>query len=189
MPNEPAGEIPPPVLVLVCPRCGGDASERRTSEYALFPCTACGGVWVDNTVSQRLVRRFEVEAVAIAEEVARVATERVDARATVVCPICKVDLQRVTLDIGPTIELDVCGEHGTWFDRKELPHVARRLTLPAPEPVVLRTSPNTLFENIVNASSNALDALAEAAREAGEEERRDADAGPSVLRWLFAEND
>ena len=134
-----------------CPRCGGPVGETRAHDYSVFPCGACGGVWVDNVVSQRLVRAYEGNAVFAAEEASRFAVRPVDTRPAVACPACGMALQRV---VAAGIEIDACPQHGTWFDRDELPRVVRAFARP-PEPIAVRTGPNSLGENLANAGGLA----------------------------------
>jgi Zn-finger nucleic acid-binding protein len=143
-PAPPPGPLAP---TFPCPRCGAVAAARQAGEYVVFPCVTCGGVWVDNVVSERLVSANAPNAVAAAEEAARFAIRRARTRPALTCPVCQAALQRVVV-VG--IELDVCARHGTWFDRDELPRVVSRLRQP-PEPNVVRTAPNTLVENLSNA--------------------------------------
>ena len=148
----PAPPAPTSPVAFPCPRCGGPAVETRTHNYSVYPCAACGGVWVDNIVSQRLVRTYEGNAVFAAEQASRTAVRPVDTRPAVACPSCGMALQRVA---AAGIEIDACPQHGTWFDRDELPHVVRAFARP-PEPMEVRTAPNTLGENLANAGSLAV---------------------------------
>lgn len=52
------------------------------------------------------------------------AKQAVDTRGTVACPECGQAMERSVA--GQTgVEIDVCREHGTWFDRDELGRIAR----------------------------------------------------------------
>jgi Zn-finger nucleic acid-binding protein len=116
----------------------------------VFRCERCGGVWVDNAVSQRLVKVYETNIVLAAEDdVARRATTGVNTRPAVACPLCGVALGRVLLRVDGGVGRDACAKHGTWFDRDELPRVVRALT--EPEPLEVRTGQNALGENSANA--------------------------------------
>ncbi|WP_394829311.1 zf-TFIIB domain-containing protein [Pendulispora albinea] len=42
------------------------------------------------------------------------------------CPVCASHLRRITVD-QTTIEIDLCDQHGTWFDRNEFQAVAKWL--------------------------------------------------------------
>jgi Zn-finger nucleic acid-binding protein len=137
-----------------CPRCGTRTCEKQAGERPVFLCEACGGIWIDNLVAQHIVRASERNTVRLAEEASRAAVRAVDTRPALRCPVCSVPLLRVAVAAGAgKIELDVCREHGTWFDRDELPLVARALV--KPQTTAVRTEANTVTENLSNAFSNA----------------------------------
>jgi Zn-finger nucleic acid-binding protein len=109
---------------LSCPICkvpfvqGGSASKR------IHACATCGGVWLDNEVSTKIVQTFDEESVDAAADVAKHATKPVQQHSTLDCPECGEVMRVVRVDLAD-VDLDVCATHGTWFDSNELEKVAR----------------------------------------------------------------
>jgi Zn-finger nucleic acid-binding protein len=102
-----------------CPRCGLPLFEGNANEIAMLGCGRCGGIWLDNTSAQRVVQTFDRAVVALADQVSTRAAFSVDLASAIACPTCRGPLAR-TRSPQSGIWIDVCGEHGTWFDRYEL---------------------------------------------------------------------
>lgn len=108
---------------LPCPRCAAPLFEGTSEDVTLFGCGVCGGIFVDNEGCQAIMKRGHAGVVALAERAkanARVREE--DVRPTVACPSCATTMKRVRVENAATI--DVCADHGTWFDAGELQYVA-----------------------------------------------------------------
>lgn len=110
---------------LVCPHCGCTLSAGRAASTTVHGCASCGGVWLDNMASQKLVSAVDPSVLSLADAASRMASMPFpphEARPR--CPVCRGDLQPVRLEaVG--VALDTCNLHGTWFDRGELQAVAR----------------------------------------------------------------
>lgn len=119
-----------------CPKCTSllsrivvvDGGGLVSSSY-VHACESCGGVFLDNEMSQQLVRGILAHRVTeIAEDVDRNAHARgVHPYREIAgggCPSCGVPMTRVTTTRASHgidhLELDVCAAHGTWFDAQEL---------------------------------------------------------------------
>lgn len=95
-----------------CPRCvdvGLHVGEARS----LHPraCGSCGGVWLAAEEATRVLRPLFVPG----GLPGRPSPRR--------CPICAEGMTEWS--VGATgVELDSCGQHGTWFDRSELEQLA-----------------------------------------------------------------
>jgi Zn-finger nucleic acid-binding protein len=106
----------------------------RDGALTALGCVRCGGVWLDNAASRRLLAGAnERAALAIANHLDPTASppaRRDDAYRTEQpsCPMCGAALARVVTDPGrhpiAGIELDVCAPHGTWFDANDLRAIA-----------------------------------------------------------------
>lgn len=108
---------------LACPVCKVPFASGKTASATIQACNTCGGVWLDNELSSRIVQTVDPEAVALADEAAAHA-EKETAHGELACPACGVTMRVVTVDVA-NVDLDVCPEHGTWFDRNELETVTR----------------------------------------------------------------
>lgn len=102
-----------------CPRCGLPLYEGRANDVAMLGCGRCGGIWLTNDAAQRAVQTFDQAVIALADQASQRAAFNVDLGSSVACPVCQKILVR-TKSRESGIWIDVCGEHGTWFDRYEL---------------------------------------------------------------------
>jgi hypothetical protein len=93
----------------------------------IFACGRCGQ-WLDNEASRRLVLAELPDA---SHEILRPQAEAgaatspyrtAEGETTIACPECKAALAPYTTDpakFGVAVRLDVCAQHGTWFDHGE----------------------------------------------------------------------
>lgn len=110
-----------------CPACGADLVQGP-STWQVLACLSCGGVWADVPASRQITTTVDRELVGMAKKVAEHAESTPDLeplpRRSRRCPICGGGLTAVR---SAHVSLDVCAEHGTWFDRDELGRLARNL--------------------------------------------------------------
>lgn len=106
---------------LPCPRCATPLFLGNGTTVTIHGCGGCGGVWLDNDASQRVVQVFDREILGLASRAERVGNSVLSEEAAVTCPLCRATLARV---IVRNVALDVCTSHGTWFDKNELRRVA-----------------------------------------------------------------
>lgn len=106
--------------VRVCPRCGGTAlGPAETDGVLLQGCAGCGGIWVDDESSRRLIAAPSAQAARLASVASRNARQDVDTSSTVVCPVCQKTMRHQDFP-NARLRLDVCDAHGSWFDKGEL---------------------------------------------------------------------
>lgn len=107
---------------LVCPRCAVTLFEGRAGAVILEGCGRCGGVWLDNDSARRALGAKD-ESASVTELAnragGRAKAASIDTSAPASCPSCRKLMARVRAPKGG-VDLDVCVEHGTWFDRYEL---------------------------------------------------------------------
>jgi len=117
-----------------CPGCRAVLTERGAAELSLLRCDACGGLWADNAVSQRVssatlsepARAFLLE---LEREVAAAPSPgAVESAAARACPACGDAMPEVTIP-HTGVKVDVCASHGTWFDRHELVRVYQAIEI------------------------------------------------------------
>lgn len=115
-----------------CPACRAPL-QRASAHWEVLACLACGGVWTDTAASRRITSTVDRELVAIAKEAAKLAKETdstyermsdVELQTGRRCPICAETLACVR---SGNVAIDVCAQHGTWFDKDELGRLARNL--------------------------------------------------------------
>jgi Zn-finger nucleic acid-binding protein len=112
---------------LACPRCAGALLAVRLGPNRLRECGGCGGMWVDNRTFLAICQdrgrqepfvsgpRRPADTGADAGQGLRVGYIR--------CPVCQGLMNRVNFARVSGVVLDVCREHGTWFEPGELRHV------------------------------------------------------------------
>lgn len=114
-----------------CPGCGDPLDAAPLDGVALEACARCGGLWLDNAATRvvceamlpREALSFASRLAAHARGVGGAGTFRDADRSSVTtrrCPACGQDLQERRVPWAGEV-VDICPEHGTWFDRRELP--------------------------------------------------------------------
>jgi Zn-finger nucleic acid-binding protein len=101
----------------VCPRCEQTLFFGEADGIAMLGCGICGGIWLDNASAQRVTQQYSDRVVDLAARAAQNAQRKPDVRATAKCAQCRAEMPRRTFGM---VSLDVCAEHGTWFDAGEL---------------------------------------------------------------------
>ncbi len=107
-----------------CPHCRKRLVGVDVDGVHLQGCARCGGVWVDNKSALRILgapRRIFIELATRAAKNAQVAATRA---AQPLCAVCPAVLDRTIIH---RITLDICSDHGTWFDAHELSALTRVL--------------------------------------------------------------
>ncbi|MFO0659364.1 MAG: zf-TFIIB domain-containing protein [Polyangiaceae bacterium] len=112
MPGTAQGPMP-------CPRCQTALFEGRRGNVVLHGCGNCGGVFADNSHTQRVIARFDGDAVGLAQQASAAARTVVRPTTPGCCPVCSGMMRFVNVD-PYDLQLDICDAHGTWFDRDEL---------------------------------------------------------------------
>jgi Zn-finger nucleic acid-binding protein len=99
-----------------CPHCRKRLVGVEVDGATLHGCGGCGGIWVDNASARKVlstpVQTFTVLAQRAAKNAKGGARQP---RPT--CAACPAILDKVRVH---GIELDICQDHGTWFDALEL---------------------------------------------------------------------
>lgn len=110
---------------LACPRCAGGLLPVRLGASRVRECEGCGGLWVDNRTFLAICADRERQASLGPEPPPPPPAFRAAGGAQVRvkylrCPVCRGMLDRVNFARVSGVVVDVCAEHGTWFDRNEL---------------------------------------------------------------------
>lgn len=115
-----------------CPTCGSEhlLSSRALGEERLtvLECSHCAGLWLGGPAFQHLEERARERALTWTPERTSPSRERVDlgnAREPLYrpCPDCKKLMNRRNYGRRSGAIVDVCSEHGVWFDLGELEHI------------------------------------------------------------------
>jgi Zn-finger nucleic acid-binding protein len=116
---------------LHCPACskgeGGVSLEFVTfeekggsPEISLHICPQCEGAWADETTADRLLQKAAGKRTGAKEPEA-------EDKPYLFCPVCKEMMARKTPGQGKLPTLDICREHGIWFERGEIQEIATPL--------------------------------------------------------------
>lgn len=109
-----------------CPRCKNGLSECETADLRYVECTACGGLWLDESVFTRVVEQRDTVVADVLPQ-AQPATgtgPRLEAQVRYLpCPVCGETMHRRNFGNISGVILDWCRGHGWWFDAEELGRV------------------------------------------------------------------
>ncbi len=107
-----------------CPRCTGSLMARRYGDLDVEECDGCGGLMVAQPVMDRMVANKDAPTnvrVALPERPyvweANVSYIR--------CPVCQDMMNRRAFGQISGVVVDVCRDHGVWFDPGELAQVLK----------------------------------------------------------------
>ncbi len=111
------GAPPEALRELRCPHCRKRLVTVIAKDVELAGCGGCGGIWIDNASTRRVLADPESIFAVLAKRAGDNAKNRRVREPNPACPECTAVLDRVRPH---GIELDVCADHGTWFDAFEL---------------------------------------------------------------------
>lgn len=107
----------------LCPRCRVEMNPVVIGKTELRECPRCEGLWVDGPALQQICADREQQSAVLGIAGTVPAAQSVEIEATiqyVPCPLCNQLMNRVNFAHCSHVIVDVCGLHGTWFDRDEL---------------------------------------------------------------------
>jgi Zn-finger nucleic acid-binding protein len=105
----------------LCPRCQIAMKTVKIGTTALLECGDCEGIWVDVDTLQQICADRERQA--FAANVPNALNQPLELEKNiryVPCPVCHQLMNRVQFAQCSHVIVDVCAEHGTWFDKQEL---------------------------------------------------------------------
>jgi Zn-finger nucleic acid-binding protein len=105
-----------------CPECKLTLDAITLEHGTLLDCSGCGGQFADHELLRALLERRDTLSRAVPAELRpqNPARQRIVYRP---CPGCQTLMNRRNFGGTSGIIVDICGPHGTWFDRGELPSV------------------------------------------------------------------
>ena len=106
----------------LCPRCKVDLQAIQVGKTNLRECPKCEGLWVDMDSFQQICADQEAQAAVIGMplSIQDPATNGFEPVRYLPCPICQTLMNRVNFAHCSHVIVDVCKQHGTWFDKDEL---------------------------------------------------------------------
>ena len=105
-----------------CPRCGPTMNQVQIGPSAVQECSRCDGIWVDRISFERICAEKEQQrgVLGLPSLLPTSAPQPAASIRYVPCPECRKLMNRVNFANCSGVIVDVCRDHGTWFDRDEL---------------------------------------------------------------------
>jgi len=106
----------------ICPRCKVGMNAVVIGGSSLHECPQCEGIWADDETLRQICADREKQAAVLGMAAALPEAEQ-DVETNihyVPCPICRQLMNRVNFAHCSHVVVNVCAQHGTWFDRDEL---------------------------------------------------------------------
>jgi Zn-finger nucleic acid-binding protein len=112
-----------------CPGCEQTLLRGELGEFVLHECSRCFGLWVDRDTFERICREAEQQAVDVGPGPAPAAEAggAIPKIRYLPCPRCRKLMNRVNFAECSGVVVDVCRDHGTWFDANELQRIVQFL--------------------------------------------------------------
>lgn len=104
-----------------CPRCRVAMEAIVVGRTNLEECPRCEGIWVDKDSLEQICadREQQTAVLGSAGHISKEENFETNIR-YVPCPVCATLMNRVNFARCSHVIVDVCGPHGTWFDKDEL---------------------------------------------------------------------
>lgn len=110
-----------------CPACAKPLGRARVGALDVQECLACGGLWLEREAFEDLAASREGQGGVLGALPGRDPKPEVAGSPMAVqyrpCPRCSQRMNRVNYAKRSGVVLDVCKDHGLWFDRDELRRV------------------------------------------------------------------
>jgi len=109
-----------------CPRCQVKLSLLQIEEISLRECAECDGLWSDAATFENICASRESQAAVlsfISTKQSAVEIKRSTKISYVPCPDCRQLMNRNNFASSSGAIIDLCKQHGVWFDAEELPKI------------------------------------------------------------------
>jgi len=107
-----------------CPRCGSHLHAREYGTLSVEECDKCGGLLLSPTTMDRLVAERDMPT-SLRLALPKREMKRETAVRYIACPTCGKSMNRQAFGRISGVVVDVCKNHGVWFDPGELGEVIR----------------------------------------------------------------
>ncbi|MDQ3335521.1 MAG: zf-TFIIB domain-containing protein [Myxococcota bacterium] len=109
-----------------CPRCDQQLGGRLVGDIVVDECVACHGLWMDHVAVKRVVTdRAQARAESLLGALPNALKYEIQpaGKMYIKCPVCRVVMNRKLFAAGSGVVIDVCKNHGCFFDTGELPRI------------------------------------------------------------------
>ena len=106
----------------LCPRCKVDMDAVVVGKTNLRECARCEGIWMDKAAFDQICTDTENQSAVLgmATHLPPDPAGQIEQVRYLPCPVCADLMNRLNFANCSHVIVDVCREHGTWFDRDEL---------------------------------------------------------------------
>ena len=108
---------------LQCPRCDQKLEAFSAGGGKLYDCNNCGGQFVEHALLEQLLEQKELYGAALPRRIVKPQNPLTERVVYVKCPSCGEHMNRKNFGESSGVIVDICSNHGTWFDSGELPRV------------------------------------------------------------------
>jgi Zn-finger nucleic acid-binding protein len=112
-----------PATPELCPSCRAEMNAVVVGGSNLRECPRCEGIWTDTATLRQICADNEKQAAVLGMAAPLPADSGMDFPTQIrylPCPVCGELMNRVNFANFSNVIVEVCREHGTWFDRDEL---------------------------------------------------------------------
>ena len=106
-----------------CPRCQVALNGIELGKTSLLECPQCEGIWADSLSLEQICSDTERQAAVLGmpSQLPSDQPGRLELKIRYLpCPVCRKLMNRVNFARCSHVVVDVCSQHGTWFDKDEL---------------------------------------------------------------------
>lgn len=107
----------------ICPHCKTDMEKVLIGKIELEECPKCEGIWADAESVRQICADTEEQSAVLGMAQSTSAQASADSDVAVhyvPCPVCHDLMNRVNFAHCSNVIVNVCGRHGTWFDKDQL---------------------------------------------------------------------
>lgn len=108
-----------------CPRCKSGMHVVTVGNSQVLECVSCSGLWLDTEAFERICADREQDAAILGSaSISTVNRTLPETKVSYVpCPECKQLMNRANFARCSGVIIDLCKQHGIWFDRDELSRI------------------------------------------------------------------
>jgi Zn-finger nucleic acid-binding protein len=105
-----------------CPRCKSDLRLASVGDSKLLECASCLGLWLDTSTFEKISADREQQAAILGSATLNRSLDKTPI-SYVPCPECSQLMNRANFARCSGVIIDLCKNHGIWFDRNELSRI------------------------------------------------------------------
>jgi Zn-finger nucleic acid-binding protein len=108
---------------LACPHCEEALTKVTVGKAILSECAKCEGLWVDTMSFEQICADREQQTAILGAAIVVPKGELSLKIRYIKCPECQMIMHRVNFAGSSGVVIDICKQHGAWFDAKELQRI------------------------------------------------------------------